>query len=87
MYFVYILYSKRVQKYYVGSTKSIEERLRRHNSGRSTYTKKGMPWGLIYSESFETRKEAYKREMEIKKYKSGVKFKELINKRRVGRVA
>ena len=32
MYFTYILYSKNLDKYYVGSTNNLENRMERHNS-------------------------------------------------------
>ncbi|MGM0504901.1 MAG: GIY-YIG nuclease family protein, partial [Bacteroidota bacterium] len=32
-YYCYILYSKRLDKYYVGETQELEERLRLHHSG------------------------------------------------------
>jgi putative endonuclease len=49
-FFVYVLYSSKLEKYYVGSTNDIEDRLYRHNSGQSTFTKTGIPWVLIHTE-------------------------------------
>jgi putative endonuclease len=46
------------------------DRLLRHNSGRSKYTKFGIPWQLVYLEEFKNKTEAYRRELEIKKKKS-----------------
>jgi len=51
---------------YVGSAASIEDRLRRHNSGSSKSTRHGVPWMLIHSESFCSRSEAVRREMYYK---------------------
>lgn len=79
MYSTYILYSSSLKKYYIGSTQNIDDRLKRHNAGRSTYTRRGMPWILVYQETYETRQEAYKRELRIKSYKGGIQFKELIS--------
>jgi putative endonuclease len=59
-YYLYILYSQSVDKYYIGSTGNLSDRLERHNSGRSKYTKSGLPWELKYSEEYETRSDAYK---------------------------
>ena len=67
MYFVYILYSKKIDRYYVGSTNNIDDRLRRNNSGQGIYTKKGIPWEFIISFEFTTRSEAVKFEMKIKR--------------------
>jgi len=69
-YTVYILYSISVDRYYVGQTSNLEDRLKRHNQGRSKYTKSGIPWKLMYKESFETRSEAMAREKKIKSSES-----------------
>jgi len=68
MYFTYILRSKSFSKHYIGQTEDIEKRLAEHNSGETGYTSKYFPWELIYSESFETRSEAMKREKYFKSY-------------------
>jgi putative endonuclease len=67
---VYILYSAVVDRYYVGQTSDLQDRLRRHNQGRSKYTKSGIPWNLVYKEGFETRSQAVQREQELKCSKS-----------------
>lgn len=77
-YWVYILWSDKLNRYYVGSTSDVHRRLKEHNFGKSGYTKKGIPWQLIYQEPSETRKTAWQREMEIKRYKGGVQFKKLV---------
>jgi putative endonuclease len=67
MFHVYILYSKSLQQYYVGSTDDIAKRLLQHNSGIGNFTSKGIPWDLVWSVSFETRQLAVALEMKIKK--------------------
>jgi putative endonuclease len=69
MFYYYIIYSKRLDKYYVGSTNNVEGRLRRHNSSNQGYTSKGKPWELKYYEVFEDRTSAIKREFQLKSYK------------------
>ena len=81
MFIVYILYSSHVDQYYVGHTQNIDDRLSRHNSGRSLSTKKGKPWNLVYTETFETRSEAMLREKAIKKMKSRTYLELLIQNR------
>jgi putative endonuclease len=66
-FYVYILYSSKLEKYYIGSTNDIEDRLYRHNSGQSTFTKTGIPWVLIHKEETATRAEAVRLEMSVKK--------------------
>ncbi len=80
MHITYILYSKRIDVYYVGSTSNLEDRLRRHNSGRSTYTKRGIPWTVVYQREYETKSEAYQAELYIKSQKSRKYIEELIGK-------
>ncbi|UCE80183.1 MAG: GIY-YIG nuclease family protein [Nitrospiraceae bacterium] len=43
--------------------------MKRHKQGRSKYTKPKRPWKLLYSEYFETRKEAVARESKLKSLK------------------
>ena len=71
MYFVYILYSAKCDKFYVGHTDAIDRRLYEHNHSKGGKFSKGCaPWVVVYSEQFSTRVEAVKRELEIKKRKS-----------------
>ena len=78
MYFTYILYSKSINKYYVGSTQDLELRLERHNSCWGRFSSRGIPWVLVYHESFFSKSEAIKREIEIKKKKSRKYIEDLI---------
>jgi len=80
MFYVYIIYSELLNKYYVGSCQNIEERLDDHLNSRSKYTKSVKDWTLKYSETFSSRSEAYQREMQIKKMKSRVYIENLIDK-------
>jgi len=80
MYETYILQSQINQKYYIGHTQNIGNRISRHNRGLVHSTKTGAPWEVIHLESFETKSEAYRRELEIKSYKGGNAFKRLIGK-------
>lgn len=65
-YFVYILKSEVDQTHYYGHTKNLQVRLKDHNSGKVKYTKPRRPWQLHYFEEYETKSEAYKREMYFK---------------------
>ncbi len=78
-YYVYILYSKSINKYYTGYTSDIGKRLERHNAGWGIYSSRGIPWELVYYESYETKNDAIKRENEIKSKKSRKYIEELIN--------
>jgi len=78
MFIVYILYSEKEDIYYVGSTGNLEDRLKRHNSGRSTFTKRGIPWVVVYEKHYMTKSEAYKSELYIKSQKSRKYIEDLI---------
>ena len=67
MFVVYILFSDKLNKYYVGSTNNLEDRMYRHNSGQGKFTKKGIPWRLIATIEQKTRPEAVRLEVKIKK--------------------
>ena len=80
MFYVYILYSKFIDNYYVGFTSmSIEERLRRHLCTHKGFTGRAKDWDVVYFESYEIKKDAILREQEIKKWKSKSKLVELIS--------
>ena len=70
MYTVYIIQSQKDNSYYIGHTDDLDDRMARHNQGKSKYTKSKIPWYLVHTEKYETRGEAMKREYEIKKKKS-----------------
>jgi putative endonuclease len=75
-YYVYILECTD-KTLYVGSTNNIQKRLHTHNNSKSGahYTKIRRPVVLKYSESFETKSEALKRECVIKKLTRAEKLK------------
>ena len=78
-YFTYILYSKRIDKFYVGYTGlPLVERLNKHNTNHKGYTGKTNDWEVIYFEIFTSKNEAYEREREIKSKKSRKYIEKLI---------
>ena len=53
---------------YTGWTKNIDRRIKQHNRGQGgKYTRSRMPVILKYTESFETKSDAMKRECQLKK--------------------
>jgi putative endonuclease len=75
---VYILYSETIDEYYVGHSGKLENRVFRHVHSGSKATKKARDWVLVYKEQFDTKAEAYRREIEIKKRKSRKYIESLI---------
>ncbi len=71
MYYIYILFSLKTDKYYIGSTDDLARRLKHHNAGSTPSTKSGAPnWEICYTELVSDRTTALKRELELKKKKS-----------------
>ena len=79
-HFVYILYSESRNKYYIGSSDNPKERLIRHNAGATQSTKTGRPWKIIFTEIYDSKTEALKQEIHLKKMKSRVLIEDLIHK-------
>ena len=77
MYTVYILRSGVKNRFYVGHTADMDQRLSSHNEGKVRSTKSYRPWKVVYTESLIGKNEAYKREMQIKSYKGGRAFHDL----------
>jgi len=79
MYYVYILHSKKLCKYYVGYTENPLLRLAYHNSDSNRiWTKRGQPWELIQKFPFETKIEALKSEKFIKNQKSSIFIEKIV---------
>ena len=66
MYYIYVLFSEKLNKRYIGSTRDVNNRLKEHNTGKSRFTKAGVPWKLIYQESYQSNHEARRRELFLK---------------------
>ena len=66
MYFVYILKNHQ-GLFYKGFTQNLDKRLLEHNTNLSRYTSGKSPWVLVYFKEFETKTEALKEELRLKK--------------------
>ena len=78
MYYVYIIFSKERSKFYVGYTDDLKERVKRHNSGRSVFTSKGVPWILAHYQGFKEKKDAQEEERFLKTGKGRERIKFLL---------
>ncbi|MFN4082601.1 MAG: GIY-YIG nuclease family protein [Bacteroidia bacterium] len=80
MYSVYIIYSEKLKRYYIGTTDNFEERLKEHNNSTysNAYTSKGIPWERILVIENLSSFQAYGIEKHIKRMKSSVYIKNLI---------
>ncbi|WP_321370186.1 GIY-YIG nuclease family protein [uncultured Draconibacterium sp.] len=66
MHTVYALFSKDYNKIYIGITSDLEKRLFTHNNLPKGWTAKFRPWIIIYTEEFDSKKEALQREKQLK---------------------
>jgi len=65
-YFTYVLKSRKDNKFYIGSTLNLKERLKLHNQGGVESTKNRRPLELIYYEACQSKQKAEKRERYFK---------------------
>ncbi|PIS12533.1 hypothetical protein COT70_00365 [candidate division WWE3 bacterium CG09_land_8_20_14_0_10_47_33] len=66
MYYVYLLQSRETRTFYIGCTQNLEERIKQHNLGKVRSTKNKRPLNLVCAEEFYNKREAYRREKELK---------------------
>jgi putative endonuclease len=88
-YFVYILFSEKDEKLYVGCTSNLEHRLKAHEQGIVEATHNRRPLTLIHSEKFLDKTEAFNRERFLKSLWGG-RFKqrlksEFLKRRNIGK--
>ena len=77
-FIVYILFSSTKNKFYIGYTSELEERIIRHNQKSKGFTGNTNDWEIVYTENYTTKSEALLREKQIKSWKSRAKIQELI---------
>ncbi|WP_394346892.1 GIY-YIG nuclease family protein [Pedobacter nototheniae] len=58
----YILYSVLRNRYYIGSSSDLENRLKKHNTNHSGFTGHTGDWKIVWTEVFKTKPEAQLRE-------------------------
>ena len=80
MYYCYIIYSAAKNKFYVGSTSNLKDRINKHNSNHKGFTGGMLDWELKWSQAFDQKKEAMAREKQIKAWKSRKMIENLIHK-------
>ncbi|MBA4312677.1 MAG: endonuclease [Chlorobiaceae bacterium] len=63
---VYVIWSEKLKKRYIGSTEDVDKRLNQHNSGKTPFTSRGIPWNKIHVEKYSSIIEARARERFLK---------------------
>jgi putative endonuclease len=84
MFYIYIIYSTKSDKYYIGMTSDVARRLEEHNdpSREKKYTLKHMPWELkLFFEVSDIRGEALIVERFLKNQKSRTFLEKLISQK------
>ncbi|MFI5219490.1 MAG: GIY-YIG nuclease family protein [Bacteroidia bacterium] len=67
MFTVYVLHSESSGKIYIGFTSDLEQRIKSHNEvDKKGWTKNFRPWKVTYTETYDSKQEAMKREKELK---------------------
>jgi putative endonuclease len=79
MFWVYIIKSNSVNRYYIGHTANLKNRIEHHRSGREKYTKIASDWCLVFSKEYKTRTQAQKTENFIKRQKSRIFTEKVIS--------
>ena len=65
-FYIYILFSLKDKKLYIGYTEDLKLRLKEHFSGRVIATRNRRPLNLIHYETFTNQKDAKSREIFLK---------------------
>ena len=69
MHYTYILWSKKDNQMYTGSTNNLKLRLEQHQHGKVESTKDRRPLALIYYEACLKEEDARRREKVLKSYR------------------
>ena len=78
-YFLYILKSKSIDKYYVGISQNPLRRLEYHNTIEKGFTSRYRPWEIVFTQEFNSKKEALVIERKIKAWKSKIMIERIIS--------
>ena len=80
-FFVYIIYSSSLNRFYTGTTDDVGRRILEHNSNKyaDSFTSKGIPWGPFLEIECKSSEQAYKVEKFIKQMRSTTFIRRLKN--------
>ena len=86
-FFVYALYSAKLDVVYIGQTKDLDKRLSDHKKGYSKYTSRSDDWIMFYSEDCDSRANAMLREGELKSSKGRRFLRKLYEQNEANRIS
>jgi len=78
MHYTYVLLSLKDDKYYIGYSSNLKQRIKDHNSGYAIATKGRRPFKLLYYEAHLSRKDAMRREKYFKTDKGKSTLKQML---------
>ncbi len=79
MFVVYVLHSPRFDKIYIGFTSDLQNRVKAHNElATKGWTIKFRPWTVIYTETFDNKKDAIEREKQLKSAKGRIFIRSIL---------
>ena len=77
----YILFSKQLDRCYIGhTTDTLEERVRKHLTNHTHWTTLARDWSVVHSENFPDKASGYRREREVKAWKKHQRIEALCRK-------
>ncbi len=81
MHYLYIIYSKSLNKYYVGESHDVKKRLEQHKNHhyKSNFSRRASDWELLLQKQLENREQALYLEKFIKRMKSKKFTEKVIN--------
>ena len=79
MFHLYILYSDKLEKFYIGFTgERVEMRLHNHLSNHKGYTSRTKDWEIVFTKSFASKKEAIAEEKKLKAWRNKARIEAYI---------
>ena len=78
MYYVYVLISRKDNKFYIGFTQNIKNRIEDHKNGKISSTRFRRPFQLIYCEGHLSKQDALRREKYFKTTKGKATLKQIL---------
>ncbi len=70
-FYTYLLKSEKKDAFYIGFTDNLDKRLEKHNRGEVYWTKRYIPWKIIYYEAYLSKEDALNREKQLKRFAKG----------------
>ena len=76
-FYVYILFSESLQKFYVGETQDLSLQQHREGFFKNSFTAKTVDWSVFHNIKCESKSQSLKVERHIKRMKSSVYIRNL----------